>query len=80
MEELWIEKGRPRGDVYQAYVQLAAALEQSRRNHPAGALRLLEKARPKLQELGPDPVETARVLRETEVFLEEPGRRPAFRI
>ena len=54
MEELWIEKGRVKGDGYQGFVQLAVALEHLRRDNPAGARSVIAKAAQKLDRIEND--------------------------
>lgn len=48
MEAVWIARGRPVRDPARALVQLAAALEQTRRGNLNGAGRILARARPVL--------------------------------
>ncbi|MCR9142342.1 MAG: DUF309 domain-containing protein [bacterium] len=48
MEEVWIARGRRRGDLWQALTQLAVAITHASRGNHRGAERVLRKAESKL--------------------------------
>jgi predicted metal-dependent hydrolase len=48
MENVWIEQGRQRGDLWQGLTQLAVALAHVARGNRAGARRVYRKALSKL--------------------------------
>ena len=51
MEQLWIKKGRHKGDPYQGLVQLAVAREHLKRGNLEGARRVYVKAHQKLEDI-----------------------------